>query len=77
MGKIGSENMWKSFKKSKPKRKGLLLNGILANAFGDQKLFPIEVDILHETQSQFKIDMGYWNGGTYWVKRNRIKIIDE
>ena len=68
--------MW-SFKKSKPRRKGLLLNGVLRNAFGDTKLFPIDIDVLHETQSQYKIDMGYWNGGTYWVKKDRVKIIGE
>lgn len=66
--------MW-PFKKSKQRRKGLLLNGTLTNVFGDTKPFPIEVDVLHETQSQYKIDMGYWNGGTYWVKRRRVTVI--
>lgn len=65
--------MW-FFKKSKPIRKGLLLSGILKNAYGDTKLFPVDIDVIHETQSQYKIDMGYWNGGTYWVKKNRVKI---
>lgn len=72
---IGKGKKKQSFNKSITIRKGLLLNGTLTNAFGDTKLFPIEIDIIYETQSQYKIDMGYWNGGTYWVKRNRVKII--
>lgn len=68
--------MW-PFKETISGRKGLLLNGVLRNAFGDTKEFPIEIYVLYETQSQYKIDIGYWNGGTYWVKKNRVKIIGE
>ncbi len=70
------KNTW-SFKKSKLRRKGFLLNGTLKNVFGDTKPFPIKIDVIQETQSQYKIDMGYWNGGTYWVKKHRVKIIGE
>lgn len=73
--KVGKGKITWPFKKSKSRRKGLLLNGTLRNVFGNTKPFPIKVDIIQETQSEYEIDMGYWNGGTYWVKKDRVKII--